>query len=40
MAKIKLVRVLQLVIKDKNEYQRAVENLKTDKYLKQAAYSD
>ena len=33
MAKIKLVRVLQLVIKDKNEYRNAVESLRNDEYL-------
>ena len=40
MSKIKLVRVLQLAIKDKNEYKNAVEALRTDKYLLEAGQGD
>ena len=40
MVKIKLVRILQLVIKDKYEYKNAVEQLNTDHLLREAYVND
>jgi len=40
MAKIKLVRTLQLVIKDKYEYKNALEQLNTDHLLREAYVND
>jgi hypothetical protein len=40
MAKIKLARVLQLVIKDKYQYKTALETMENDIFLKQAYVND